>query len=399
MKINPQNNFWQLAYNGNVSYANNGTNTSLSNYVASQNTDNSQSFNVNNLFDSIQRFDEAAQVPSGGNQVKSSKSSESQMPSDADSAQSYAKIKMKVIQYKLEASQGSFNSFMKLENLKAGSDDEFNKLNSSDYMKAMGEVENAVNEVVNAASYSPKILNMFLQASVSDNKNNAPKGANNQNGSSVASYYLSKLFNEGKVNLEKQGDSLIKNGSKDTIKALTQLSSANIPQEARQSIAKLLGKTASKFATSEAGDLATKGLQKMIQQEGQNGVLDQAFDGLAQSAVNGNANSVNVLEKIANANTSSFNKSFKAVKALTEVSKQCPNDSIGSSAVNSLKKISTMQAGNSVGQYAKQSIRIAAESGNTKAQEMVKQESRINFDNPSIFDTNNNQIKRKKADK
>ncbi|MEW5821929.1 MAG: hypothetical protein AB1782_17170, partial [Cyanobacteriota bacterium] len=324
----------------------NAQNRRVDNFVSNPNaTQNKPLFAQ--FFDSIAQLDNITTNQDNNMPLNNAKStSKPKKVSGNEAKQIASRIKNKINRLKAEAMQGKIEAFGKLEEMKMGKDIDFEKLSQSEEcldQNLMNEAASAVDSVVNSAPYNPPVLKMFMDALSNENKNTNKKSASDK-----AYYYLNDLINRGQLNIERDARPLMKKGGKKTIEALTILSQANIPEDARKDIAKLLSEHATTHGTSESGDLATKGLKKIIQKEGQNGVLDQAFDGLTNSAIMGNNNqSVSVLEKVANSNTSSFNKSFKAIDALTKIALHSSNSAIGDMAVMSLQKTALRQAGNS----------------------------------------------------
>lgn len=283
--------------------------------------------------------------------------------SESEEKRLVQKLEGNISRYKSDAIQGNTRAISKLESLRNGVDEDMQKLSSNKSIEVADKAGRAFKNIMDNIQSSPKLLNALMKMSNED-----PKRPGNSQESKMASFQLSKMMNEGKIDIDRDVKPLLKQNPKTVMKALDGLCKSNIPRKTRQKIAALMSEFAKTHATSEAGDIATNNLHNLVRQEGQNGVLDQAFEGLKGSALNGNHSAVFSLEKIANENLSSKNKASKAVNALATIAKEKPNDAVGSLAVKSLRKTASKQAGNSTGLLAKNAINQVANSGNDPMQ-------------------------------
>ncbi|MGD9581395.1 MAG: hypothetical protein AB7V50_08470 [Vampirovibrionia bacterium] len=295
------------------------------------------------LLDSYNELDKATS--------SSKKSGGKKELSDHENDQLATKLINKLSGYKIQAMNGSTRAITNIEALRDGSDDDIQRLSNAKMQKVSAKASTVYQSVMDSAQTSPKLLNALMRMSNAD-----PKDSTTDQQSKSASYQLTKMMNENKLDIDRDVKPLLKDNPKTVLKALDGLCKSNIPREKREQIAALMSDFAKTHGTSEAGDIATKSLHNIARQEGQNGVLDQAFKGLTSSAISGNGNAVFSLEKMANENLSSKNKAGKAINGLSQVAKHNPDGSTGFMAIKSLQKTALKQSGNSTGLEAKSAL-------------------------------------------
>jgi len=136
-------------------------------------------------------------------------------------------------------------------------------------------------------------------------------------GSAMTSF--KKLLIAGFIRLDEVMEKAFANNPSAAISVLCNIALDNMPKNIRLTAVKKLSDVAEKQPGTNAGGMAAKALEKIIVSEGQNGILDQAFEGLKKAAMAGNDQAFTSLANIALSPAVSFNKAYKAIECLTEI--------------------------------------------------------------------------------
>lgn len=277
-------------------------------------------------------------------------------------------LKAKVNSLKSSVYQGSTSALKELDKIASGSGDpRFQLLNKNDLGTIMTLGKESLDELSNNADRSPKLLGTFIQAKKQNRVGiSAEKLIGDSAFSSGALQTMTKLINNG-LKLDDHIKKAMGTNPAKAIWGLTYLADQNIPKSARLSIAQALSNTAKDKGGSYLGQQAAKGLKRIIKQEGQNSISDQAFSGLKEAGTAGNNFALQYLEDIANDHTVSYNKATKAVKALSGVAQDNPNGPSGGNAVKCLYRVINKQGENSILRAAFKGLKEASMKGNSKA--------------------------------
>lgn len=345
---------------------------------------------INNFFDAINELDSAAgnnnclnaNIQSGQGALRSQGSSSAHLGNEKSeknreerertrSKNNLTLLKSKISQLKSDCYSGSSGALEKLDKLATGQGDErVSLLNSQDLNELINYANDAMQELVGNAHNSPRLLSTFMKAkklSTSGMEDLKPEKLIKDSAfSSAALQMVTRLANDG-MKMDNPIKQAMGSNAGKAIWGLTYLAQENIPKSARLSIAQSLSTVAKEKSGSYTGVLAAKALKSIVKSEGQNGVMEQAFEGLKNAGTAGNDFALHSLEEIANDHTVSYNKATKAVKAISGVAKDNPNGPSGAKAVKSLYRVIHQQGENSILRAAFNGLEQASMNGNGKS--------------------------------
>ncbi|MEW5820256.1 MAG: hypothetical protein AB1782_08710 [Cyanobacteriota bacterium] len=222
-----------------------------------------------------------------------------------------------------QAKMGDAQAFLRLTEIAGGKvDNAYVEYDTKGLNDILSKAQTAIDNLSCNIEGSPKLLSLLIQFNLTQlvdmekAKTNLMKNAAS---SGVAMVAFKKLLLAGIIRLDEVMDKLISSDPTKAITVLSILAVDNIPKEMRLSIVEKLSEVAGKQAQTNAGGLAAKALEKIIVSEGQNQILDQAFDGLKTAAMAGNQQAFTSLANIALSPVVSFNKAYKAIECLTEI--------------------------------------------------------------------------------